>query len=61
MTQDAAVRWSSRKFWTMTVWQAAFTGLLVGGFLTDAIYAGLSAWNLGAYMASNVVQHMKGK
>ena len=57
---SAAVRWSSRKFWTMMVWQTVFTGLLIGGYLPDAIYAGLSAWNLGAYIAGNVMQHMKG-
>ena len=52
---DNPVPWSSRKFWTMMVWQSVWTGLLAGGILTQDNYFLLSLIGVGGYLAANIV------
>lgn len=59
MTPEAKGRWSSRKFWSATVWGGVFTALLVLGHLEGGIYLQLMALTIGGYYLSNVWQ--KGK
>lgn len=46
--------YSSRKFWTMMIWQTVFTVLLVKDFVTGDQYSNLTLIILGSYFAANV-------
>lgn len=47
-------RYSSRKFWSMMLWQSVFTALLMRGFINGDQYSNLTLIILGAYFAANV-------
>lgn len=48
------MKWTSRKFWTMMLWQAVATAMLWFGKLESEHYWMLSGILVGSYMAANV-------
>lgn len=60
-TDNAAQRWSSRKFWAVMFWCVVATGLLIAGYITDEIWQSVIMWLLGAYVGVNVAQKVWAK
>ncbi|MDC8804241.1 hypothetical protein PRZ61_12395 [Halomonas pacifica] len=55
---EIAQRWSSRKFWAATVWQAVMVLLLVADHLPVEAFQSLTWLLLGGYFVGNVTQHV---
>ena len=49
-------RYSSRKFITAMVWSAIWTGILIGGVITEKIYETLMFIGVGGYLAADVAE-----
>lgn len=58
MTQEVHKRWTSRKFWTMVVFQAANTMFVVFGLIPVSTYENISYLLLGSYFLANAAQHI---
>jgi hypothetical protein len=61
MTQELVTRWSSRKFWTMTVSQVFICSAFLAGRLSEDGFIALTIFILGSYLSANVVQHVMEK
>lgn len=51
-----AIRWTSRKFWAMMIWQTVITVLLYRGKLPVDAFQSLTWLLLGGYFVGNVAQ-----
>ncbi len=58
MDAETKLRWSSRKFWTMMLWQAVFTALLTFEVLPVEAFVTLTMMLLGSYFLANAAQHI---
>ena len=50
--------WSSRKFWTMMIWQGVWTIAVFSGIVTGPLYYDLTLIGLGGYYMGNVGEHI---
>lgn len=53
---EAAQRWSSRKFWAAMIWQSVLVWLLVTDKLPVDVFETLTWLLLGGYFLGNVAQ-----
>lgn len=53
-----AYRWSSRRFWTMVVFQTAFSVMAYVGKIDGGTFVALTGITLGAYFASATAQKL---
>lgn len=56
MSDDLKARLTSRKFWAVMFWQAAFCGLLWAGKLPVDAFVSLTWLILGGYLLANVAE-----
>ena len=57
-SNTAMVRWSSRKFWAMMVWESVFIWLFIEHKLPVEALTSVTWLLLGGYFAGNVAQHV---
>lgn len=53
---NLAHRWSSRRFWTMVVFETAFIVLVIVNKIDGGTFVALTGITLGAYFASATAQ-----
>lgn len=56
ITKGLTLRWTSRKFWAMMVWEAVMVYLLREAILDKAAFVSLTYLLLGGYFVGNVAQ-----
>lgn len=54
-------KWSSRKFWAMMFWEAAFLAVFLCDKMSESTFESLTFLLLGGYLLSNVADKRRSK
>jgi len=58
MAEKVRSAWSSRKFWTMIIWQSIWTLGFFLGSIKSPTYYDLTLIGLGGYYMGNIGEHL---